>query len=175
MKKINLITVIFITTFLLTSCKEREQVESQKFETPTQLIKPEFAKELNINYLKERSQIITKVLGIKDANAAWYSIEELENYINYVKTEGEKQKIKINGIRFYLGVYPKDFKEKEKAGLTTVFLSPTTLRDLNRSNMQRFVGAAVASEEPNVDVITIDSENFGGMGNPPEMEYGQQH
>jgi hypothetical protein len=172
MKKINLITAIITSFFLLTSCVDKKQnVERAK---PKQLIPKELAKELNSNYIKERSELITKALGIEDANAAWYSIEELENYLSYAKAEGERQGIKVNGIRFYLGVYPKDTtKYKEKAGLTTIFLTPTMSRDKNRPNIQKFVGAALAAE-PNVDVTSVDSENYGGMGNPPIVEYGNQ-
>ena len=54
-----------------------------------------------------------------DNRSSLFTIEELENYINYLK-ESEKG---IDGIRIYLGSYGEDMDKKSNK--TTVFLAPT--------------------------------------------------
>jgi hypothetical protein len=173
MKRIYVISTLISALFLFNSCTEKKAATGE----PKQLIKPEMAKDLNLRYNAERGKIITAAIGKEDANAAWYSIEELENYIAYVKNKGQSNNIEVTGIRIYLGVYPNDPKNfGEKAGMTTIFLAPTK-KNLNpkgdkNSEIQRFASAARAEE--NVDVTAIDALNYGGMGNPPQMEYGHQ-
>ncbi|MEO8235659.1 MAG: hypothetical protein ABI549_09620, partial [Flavobacterium sp.] len=132
---------------------------------PKQLISVEKAKELNSNYNTKRSDLLFKTTGKEDANAIWYSIEELENYIEYIKSEGEQQGYTIDGIRFYFGVYSE---AEEKAGYTTIFLSPTG-KSVEESQLGKF---EIGEEECSQDITTIESLNFGSMGNPPKMEYG---
>lgn len=132
---------------------------------PKQLITSEFAKQLNQEYIKERANLKAKINGEEDANAVWYSLEELENYINYIKEEGESKGIEVTGIRFYFGVYPKNTEEKGKAGKTTIFLTPTKKNDVDG------VMRMVVMEE-NADATEIEPMNYGTMGNPPKLEYG---
>ena len=166
-KTIPILSVLTLLTFF--SCNE------VVYNEPKQLINQEIAKDLNIRYIKERSNIIYESIKKEDANAAWYSLEELENYINYVKTEGKKNNIKVNGIRLYLGVYPNDStKYQEKAGLTTIFLSPT-MSSAESSNLQsvaKFTSRRTSDE--NIDVTSIQPMNYGGIGNPPKVEYPNQ-
>jgi hypothetical protein len=184
MKKNNLITLIIATFFVLTSCKDKnievkpenneEIARNAQAKIEKKLIDSKFALELNNNYIKERSELILKYTGKEDANAIWYPIEDLENYIRYAKLEGKKQGLKINGIRFYLGVYPNTKEYLEKAGMTTIFLTPTMPKDKNRQQMQKFVGAVIQSTEKNADVTSVKPMNYGNMGTPPSLEYGQQ-
>lgn len=144
----------------------------KQFDEPTQLITSNVASDLNKRYNEKRSGLILSDIGKEDANAVWYSIEELENYINYVKTKGIEKGIEVNGIRFYIGVYPEDaVKYKEKAGLTTIFLSPTKKKAssiLERSLVDN------SPIEVNVDVTEIEPMNYGGLGHPPKITYPQQ-
>ncbi|HEY6587624.1 MAG TPA: hypothetical protein VIY98_04965 [Nitrososphaeraceae archaeon] len=144
----------------------------KQFDEPTQLITNELATDLNSRYIEKRSGLILSNIGKEDANAVWYSIEELENYINYVKTKGIEKGIEVNGIRFYIGVYPEDgVKYKEKSGLTTIFLSPTKKRTLNISERSLEVNSSI---EVNIDVTEIQPLNYGGIGNPPRVNYPQE-
>lgn len=143
----------------------------KQFDEPTQLITSELALDLNKRYNEKRSGLILSNIGKEDTNAVWYSIEELENYINYIKTKGIEKGIEINGIRFYIGVYPEDgLKYKEKAGLTTIFLSPTKKKI--SGNLEKSLDANT-SVEVNVDVTEIEPLNYGGIGNPPKITYPQ--
>lgn len=144
----------------------------KQFDEPTQLITHNMATDLNKRYNEKRSGLILSDIGKEDANAVWYSIEELENYINYVKTKGIEKGIEVNGIRFYIGVYPEDgVKFKEKAGLTTIFLSPTKKKETNLLEKNLEINSLT---EVNVDVTEIEPLNYGGIGQPPKITYPQQ-
>jgi hypothetical protein len=132
---------------------------------PTQLISIEKAKELNQNFIATRSELNKNALGKDDANALWYSLKTLENYIAYIKTEGSEQGYEVDGIRFYFGVY-SDSEIGDKAGHTTLFLSPTG----KQANM---LPEMVASHGNSRDITTLKPMNFGTMGNPPKMEYAK--
>lgn len=160
-----IVAVIVLAFFLFRSC-------DKKYEAPTQLITLEQAKSLNKNYLEQRSPLIEVGINRIDANAAWYSIEELENYLHYAKAEAKKNDKEISGIRFYLGVYPNDpATYQDRAGLTTVFLSPTVKRNPNLKP-QRFQPGV--STEENIDAAEVQSLNYGGMGHPPKLTYPVQ-
>jgi hypothetical protein len=133
---------------------------------PKQLISADKAKELNQNFISKRGDLHDKALGREDANAVWYSLEELENYIEYIKSTGAENGYIVDGIRFYFGVYSED-EEKDKAGYTTLFLSPTG------KNAGQISKLTDPEEEGNSqDLVTIEPLNFGSMGNPPKKVYG---
>ncbi|WP_343698062.1 hypothetical protein [Flavobacterium sp.] len=138
---------------------------------PTQLITKEFAKQLNANYNKKKGTTLTTAKGVKkeDANAVWYSLEALESYIHYIKTNGAQEGYNVDGIRFYFGVYPDDEKHGEKAGLTTLFLVPTGKKiEDNTAKVQSF---ALVAEPASVDIQSLDPMNYGNIGRPPSLVY----
>ena len=166
MKKLKLFAVIVGSLFTLTSCEKNP-------EPPKQLISQDLAKDFNQRYIRERSGIIEQSINRLDANAAWYSIEELESYLYYAKCEAKKSNKEINGIRFYFGVYPNDtVTYHHKAGLTTIFLSPTMKRTnvLKSTNKAQYFQSRPAPEE-NVDITEVQPLNYGSMGHPPKIEY----
>ncbi|MFT3794689.1 hypothetical protein [Flavobacterium sp.] len=127
---------------------------------PEKAINVETARELSANYNKTRAELHKSVLGKDDSNAVWYSLAELEEYINYIKEEGAKKGYAVEGIRFYMGVYP-DTAPNGHAGYTTLFLAPTGKK------------AGDDTQEPfSRDILDIEAMNFGSMGNPPKFEYG---
>jgi hypothetical protein len=128
------------------------------YQKPKQLISVDQAKELNKNYnLKHTFNVATQDIN-EDANAVWFSINEIQNYIDYIKEEGALKGHIIDGIRFYFGVY-SDTESVDKAGFTTIFLSPT--RKLPNSTI-------VAKDCTDLELL-----NYGSMGNPPKLEYGK--
>ncbi|MRX69831.1 hypothetical protein SAMN06265349_101246 [Flavobacterium resistens] len=138
-------------------------------ERPTQLITKKFAKELHTNFMKYRASIIAKYIKKEDANAVWFSVEELENYIHYIKSKGEKTGYNVNGIRIYFGVYPEDRKYEEKAGLMTVFLTATgkKIKTPKAGEIQTF---ALISDGTS-DIASIEPMNYGSIGRPPSLDY----
>lgn len=157
---------LFCLTFFLQSCSE-----DRIYEKPTQLITNDLATQLNSNY--NRNILQSKATAVdstkEDANAVWYSVEELERYINYVKTEGINKGYTVDGIRLYLGKYPNDPKLGDKAGMTTVFLSPTgTKNDTQKAGM---LNVSASQEENHYDITDLSPMNYGSMGNPPKITY----
>ncbi|KLT70487.1 MULTISPECIES: hypothetical protein [Flavobacterium] len=139
---------------------------------PNQLITREFAKELNSNYTHKRAKIIRKSTKKDDANAIWYSLEALESYIQYIKTQGVENGYDVDGIRFYFGVYPEDEKHGEKAGLTTLFLAPTGKKASSVSSANKMQGfASTVEEEESHDIESIQPMNYGNIGRPPSLTY----
>ena len=136
---------------------------------PSQLITKEFARQLNVNYNNKRASLTAKKAQKEDANAIWYSLEELENYIPYIKTNGAKDGYNVDGIRFYFGVYPDDEKHGEKAGLTTLFLVPTGKKiENNTAKIQSF---ALVQEASSSDIQSLVPMNYGNIGRPPSLLY----
>ncbi|KAF2510601.1 hypothetical protein [Flavobacterium foetidum] len=136
---------------------------------PSQLITKEFAKQLNVNYNSKRASLAANKKQKEDANAIWYSIEELEKYIHYVKTQGAEEGYAVDGIRFYFGVYPEDEKLGEKAGMTTLFLVPTGKKVAKNetAKIQNFVEV----EETSEDIQSLEPMNYGNIGRPPSLLY----
>lgn len=139
---------------------------------PNQLITKKFAKDLHLNFMRYRASIIAKYIKKEDANAVWFSIEELENYIHYIKTKGDKTGFDVTGIRFYFGVYPEERKYAEKAGLMTLFLTATGKRiKKNAAKKDEIQSFALIHEDENADISTIEAMNYGSIGRPPALTY----
>lgn len=135
---------------------------------PSQLITKEFARQLNVNYNNKKASLTAKKAEKEDANAIWYSLEELENYIHYIKTNGAKDGYNVDGIRFYFGVYPEDEAHGEKAGLTTLFLVPTGRKAENKSTQTQTFSLM---KEASADIQSLDPMNYGNIGRPPSLLY----
>lgn len=137
-------------------------------------ITAEEAKELNRNFENTRSKELNKIvknekahIHEKDAISSWFSLDELKEYIAYVEAEGKAKDITVNGIRIYFGAYSEKDKNKDKNGLSTLFLVPT----------QSKIGAQqkedIMSVEGSSDITDIDAMNRGVLGYPPSATYPQ--
>lgn len=136
----------------------------------TKLITKKFAQELHSNFMKHRASIIAKYIKKEDANAVWFSLEDLENYIHYIKSKGNKTGFEVKGIRFYFGVYPDEKQYAEKAGLMTLFLTATGKR-IRTSTPGKIQTFALVREEENADIESIEPMNYGSIGRPPSLLY----
>jgi len=66
-------------------------------------------------YKKTRWAPNSERIGKPDSLSAWYSIEDMENFLALVKSKGG------DGIRFYYGAYPENYAPKpEYAGRQTL-------------------------------------------------------
>lgn len=80
-------------------------------------------------YKQERWSYNTERMGKADSLSAWYTVEELEDYIELIKAHG------ADGIRFYFGAYPENFDEMpEYAGRQTIVLVAT--KNMDNGNRQ---------------------------------------
>jgi len=113
---------------------------------PSKCISEDKARALQDNWVATRQPEIDRALGYTDAREAFYTVEELEEFLSYVKEESKKQGITNPGIRIYFGAYDDDTSNK-----ATVFLAPTMSDDKNSENN-----------------YLIESLNYGQGGWPPK-------
>ncbi|MBC8756468.1 hypothetical protein H2O64_17470 [Kordia sp. YSTF-M3] len=129
------------------------------YKTPKEkLITNEQAAELNACFKEKQSGRFSAEED--DSNfscSSWYSLEDLEGYINYVKQQALEKEVTVDGIRFYFGVYPESTDDESKAGQNTLFMCPTTS---SRENCSK-------------DITEIPAMNLGDQGNPPQNDYGE--
>jgi len=75
-------------------------------------------------YKKERWAQNSERIGKSDSLSAWFSAEELEDYLALIKKHG------ADGVKFYFGVYPEDHAPKpEYAGRQTIVLVATKSKE----------------------------------------------
>ncbi|KGO82661.1 hypothetical protein [Flavobacterium beibuense] len=140
-----------------------ETENSKSLTQPTQLISYSKAKELSANFVAQKSGKHVTSSGQEDANAVWFSLEELEKFIEYIKNEGNNQGYTVDGVRVYLGVYSNN-ETVGRAGYTTMFMTATG----RKANLTTPISGGATSK----DITTVNPLNYGSMGNPPKMQYG---
>lgn len=113
---------------------------------PTNCITVTKAKELQKNWNDTRAKDIEKAMGSKDVCAVTFNIDQLQEFIDYVKSESKKQDIANPGIRVYLAAY-----DGEKDDKATVFLCAS---ENERGDSDNNYG--------------IDPLNIGNAGFPPK-------
>ena len=131
---------------------------------PKNLITKEHAIELCNDYTP-KYKAACKVADKQDSRSTWFSIEELKEYIAYIEDEGKNKGYNIEGIRFYLGSYPKNDKKIDKRNFTTLFLAPTGTKATDQKAM------AVSQNTTSPDITEIEPLNFGNTGWPPHATY----
>lgn len=87
---------------------------------PANCISVTEARTLQTNWRSTRAVEIEAAQGSKDACDFVFSVDELQEFIDYVKDLSTKQGINSPGIRVYFAAYDDDQSDK-----ATVFLAPT--------------------------------------------------
>lgn len=131
---------------------------------PTNLITKEEATELSKRFAK-KNKLISRSIGKPGNCSTWYSLEELEEYIAYIKAESTAKGYNIDGIRFYMGSYSKSNSSKEKQKQTTIFLAPTG----DKVAQEKTIAMAAPTSSP--DIEEIEPFNRGNDGWPPNGVY----
>jgi hypothetical protein len=81
-------------------------------------------------YKRERWAHNSKRIGKEDSLSAWYSVEEMENYLANVKANGG------NGVRIYFAAYPEDYTAvPEYAGRQTLVMVATKTKVLETGRL----------------------------------------
>jgi hypothetical protein len=122
---------------------------------PKKCISVEEARKEQDEWVKTRGKDIREAEGYEDTREFWYSLDELQEYLDYVREKSKEQGVEKPGIRFYLGAYPKT---KEKKSYTTMFLSPTK---------EAAGDAATAGEDSDPNNYGIEPMNLTHGGEPP--------
>ncbi|WP_273568869.1 hypothetical protein [Maribacter halichondriae] len=137
------------------------EVGPKEVPAPAQAIDLKVAQELQREFVSTRAGIINDSLKITDTRDFWFSLETMEQYIDYVKSEGQKKEYKDMGIRIFYAAYPKHSSDKRAdAGYSTVVLVPTTGKEM--------VGNGFFPMAPFQETAGgIKSLNYGHGGRPP--------
>lgn len=133
---------------------------------PKKCISVKEARQLEKNYVETIEKTLKKELGCEECREFWWSLEEIEEYIDYVKREAKEKGYNDLGLRFYLGHYGKE-KSKDTEQ-TTLFIAPTGVETKERlaSIKGNTVGAMLAKKDDNI--YEIAAYNGGYAGVPPK-------
>ena len=70
------------------------------------------AKKLCQNYLDTKAEAMEKIVGKADANAIWFDLKGLRDFLTFARRKGKRQNQIVNGVRDYLGSYDSDRKQR---------------------------------------------------------------
>ncbi|PVW14760.1 hypothetical protein [Marixanthomonas spongiae] len=87
---------------------------------PAKCISVDEARQLQDNWVNTRAVEIERAQGSVDTREFFYTVDELQEYLDYVKDLSKKQKIDSPGIRIYFAAHDSSLDDK-----ATVFLAPT--------------------------------------------------
>ncbi len=94
--------------------KEKKSAKVGKY------VNTEFVDTVLREYKKERWVHNSERIGKEDSLSAWYSVEDVEDFITNMKQYG------ADGLKFYFMAYPADFAEKpEYAGRQSIVMVAT--------------------------------------------------
>jgi len=96
---------------------------------PDKCISVEEARELQSNWTNSRGASISRSIGSEDTCEFVYSVEELQEFLDYVKEGSEKEGIANPGVRIYFGAYSGNYSNR-----ATIFLAPTKGEDSDSEN-----------------------------------------
>ena len=97
---------------------------------PAKCITVQQARQLQDNWVNTREPAITQARGgQQDAREMVFNIAELEEFLDYVKSESKKNGINNPGVRLYFAAY-----NNMNSDIATVFLSATMSDAKNSDN-----------------------------------------
>ncbi|MFP4845885.1 hypothetical protein [Winogradskyella sp. PE311] len=147
---------------------DAEAANALGFTAPNGIIKAKGARTLDKAYNLKHS-IINDSLFKKSTNggdnrSSWWSVKDIQNYINYAENQAGELGYTMDGLRVYLGSYPDT---KGQTGLTTMFFIPTGNKITSEGSiLPTFQGGGT-------DIPGADGLNRGGHGQPPGANYPQ--
>ncbi len=99
-----------------------------------------------------------------DNRSSWWSIEDIQNYINHAENQAGELGYTLDGLRVYLGAYPD---AKGETGLTTMFFIPTGSKNISQGSMISIPQGGGG------DIPGGSGLNKGHVGDPPGSNYPQ--
>jgi hypothetical protein len=120
-------------------------------------------------YKQERWVHNTERIGKEDSLSTWYSIEELEEFMETAKTNG------ADGVKIYFAAYPNDFKKvPEYAGRQSVVLVATKQKQTEEGvlNKDVYVDGKAGAQILAYNIGTICPPFCGGKGTGPDDGVG---
>lgn len=115
---------------------------------PDKCISVEEARKLHDNWVESREGVISQSRSNQevDCREVVYTVDELQEFLDYVREESDNQGIKNPGIRIYFAAYKGTNNDR-----ATVFLAPTK-----------------GGESDSENNYTLDPLNLGNGGWPPQ-------
>lgn len=171
LKSLTLCYVLLTISLLLNSCFPKHEKPEESDSYKKKLISYKEGTVLFDEYSKTNYEVITKIRnGEPDSRSYWFSLEELEGYINYIKENGKKQNLENLGVRIYLGKYPLDYPKEKMAqptyaGYQTIFLVPTSKKDKTTTTTYT---TRSYTEDENTDIQSLDALNMTNLAPPPK-------
>ncbi|MBL4746370.1 MAG: hypothetical protein JKY08_08365 [Flavobacteriaceae bacterium] len=157
-----ILLLILITAFSTPSEKA--------YEKPIGLIDKETAILYEKNYVNHQYKYINEYVNkhlsegsntpFKDNREVFFTLENLENYLAYVKNNAKTKGYKNLGIRIYFAAK----KDTEGVYKSTVFLSPTHQPSSNKATRN----SRYSTSSTNVNTTDIMALNYGSSGEPDE-------
>ncbi|WNH12523.1 hypothetical protein [Thalassobellus suaedae] len=125
MRKLSYIVLGIIIGALSTYyfCPKQIGEDPVKIVKPNGLITPSEARALSANWTKTRKKAVDSAAGKVDDRSVLWSIDDIQNYLNYAKSQSDSLGYNMTAIRIYLGVYPEDINPNKK-DYTTMFIAP---------------------------------------------------
>lgn len=134
MKSIFTKVFTLVLSLLVFSCitESTQEVKIASSKRPSQAITyPEMAamfkeydngqKKVLDGYIKKKSKGKDTIATISE----FFTIEELEQYLRYVKRLSAEKEINLTGIKIFTSAYPSDYKIPEYRNRVTFMLAPT--------------------------------------------------
>ncbi|MFV0571821.1 MAG: hypothetical protein ACK5M1_05240 [Xanthomarina gelatinilytica] len=132
---------------------------------PKGLITPEEAKTLDQAFNSRHALISDSIVKRPDNRSAWWSLEDMKNYLKYAENESKELGYNMDGVRVYLGAYPTE----AEVGYTTMFLVPTGVENISQGNSSLFNMLPPGGG----DIPGGSGLNDSSGGNPPSAKYPQ--
>lgn len=136
---------------------------SEEVVKPKGVISVAEATALNDNWTKYRKPEIDSItqrqVGKNDNRWAGWSLEDIENYIGFAKSEAKKQQQEIAGFRIYFGVYGEKAPD-DKGYLSTLFLAPQLKAGTSKASFLNLSSSAV------IDIPPLNEGSGGQNGYP---------
>ena len=141
-------------------------------EPPTKIIKPSgvisvsAAKELNDNWTKYRKAAVDSAAKKQGRNqddrSSWWSLEDVENYLDYAKAQSDSLGYTMSGIRIYLGVYGANAGQSKK-DLTTMFIVPTGKKSVSQASS---INVSLRGGDDDIPAPPLNKGGGGDSGYP---------
>lgn len=124
------LSIVAVAAMVLTSCTQDKLAdapseEQAKVSRPYNALNYKELIPMLEHYDQTRKPVLEQALGYEDTRMNYFSIETIENYINYVKKLSEEKGIKFTGINFVSAAYPNKTSHGVPNYQNLVFM-PTT-------------------------------------------------
>lgn len=172
LKNLSWLFAVLILSFCMLSCTRcSEPPVSDSYKR--KLISPREGRILYDEYSRTNDMILTKYRnGQPDSRWYWFSVEDLEGYLNYVKETSKKRNLKNPGIRIYMGKYPLNhpkgkMAKPEYAGYQTIFLVPTSQNP--KKENAKVMSRSMRSPDENINMEDTERLNMTNLAPPPNV------